>query len=143
MAETEATKCNAVSIEKRLYLQQGSEWTEADRLTVGDRVKIQLLIHVTEAMDYVAITDDRAACLEPVEQLPKPIFAENLYFYRENRDTSTNIFISHLPKGTYLLEYEMWVNNAGQFSSGVATIQSQYAPELSAHSAGSRLSVLP
>lgn len=143
MAETEATKCNAVSIEKRLYLQQDSEWTEADRLTVGDRVKIQLLIHVTEAMDYVAITDDRAACLEPVEQLPKPIFAENLYFYRENRDTSTNIFISHLPKGTYLLEYEMWVNNAGQFSSGVATIQSQYAPELSAHSAGSRLTVLP
>ena len=143
MSETEASKCDAVSIEKRLYLQQGSEWTEADRLTVGDRVKIQLLIHVTEAMDYVAVTDDRAACLEPVEQLPKPIFAENLYFYRENRDTSTNIFISHLPKGTYLLEYEMWVNNAGQFSSGVATIQSQYAPELSAHSAGSRLTVNP
>lgn len=36
--------------------------------------------------------------------------------------------------GTYLLTYEMNVTLAGSFSSGVATIQSQYAPSLTAHS---------
>ena len=87
-------------------------------------------------MDYVAVVDDRPACYEPVEQLPKPIVSEGIYFYRENRDSSTRFFITHLPKGTYLLTYDMWVNNAGSFTSGIATVQSQYAPQLSAHSAG-------
>lgn len=94
-------------------------------------------------MDYVTIIDERPACFEPVEQLPEPIFAEGIYFYRENRDSSTRIFIDHLPKGTYVLSYDMWVNNAGQFASGLATVQSQYAPQLSAHSAGSQLTVTP
>ena len=87
-------------------------------------------------MDYVAIIDDRAACFEPVEQLPTPIFAEGIYFYRENRDDATNMFVTHLPKGTYVLTYELFANNSGSFMSGIASVQSQYAPALSAHSAG-------
>ena len=104
-------------------------------------MKIQLLIHATRDMQYLAITDDRAACLEPVEQLPAPIWSEGLCFYRENRDSSTNMFVTNMPAGTYLLEYELWVNNAGTFSSGIATIQSQYAPQLTAHSAGSTITI--
>lgn len=143
MTDIAPASCEAVSIEKRLYRLQGSEWLQADTLRVGDRVKVQLLIHADRAMQYVAITDSRAACLEPVEQLPTPIFSQGLCFYRENLDASTRLFISNLPRGTYMLEYELWVNNAGTFSSGIATLQSQYAPQLSAHSAGSLLPVAP
>ena len=82
---------------------------------------------------------NRAACFEPVEQLPRPIYSEGICFYRENRDSATNIYVTHMPKGTYLLEYEMFVNNAGTFSSGVATLQCQQAPQLTAHSAGAIL----
>ena len=141
MSEIKASSCEAVSIEKRLYRQQGKEWVEANQIKVGDRIKIQLLIHANRDMQYMAIDDNRAACLEPVEQLPTPIYSQGLCFYRENRDSSTNIFVTNMPKGTYMLEYEMWVNNAGTFSSGIATIQSQYAPQLSAHSAGRIISV--
>jgi len=35
----------------------------------------------------------------------------------------------------------MWVNNSGNFASGIATAQSQYAPQITAHSAGERLIV--
>ncbi|MBD5422510.1 MAG: hypothetical protein HDR49_05720, partial [Bacteroides sp.] len=143
MTDIAPASCEAVSIEKRLYRLQGTEWLQADTLHVGDRVKVQLLIHADRAMQYVAITDSRAACLEPVEQLPTPIFSQGLCFYRENLDASTRLFISNLPRGTYMLEYELWVNNAGTFSSGIATLQSQYAPQLSAHSAGSLLPVAP
>ncbi len=136
MSEIKSSSCEAVSIEKRLYKQQGTEWVEAKNLRVGDRVKIQLLIHADRDMQYIAIDDSRAACFEPVEQLPAPIYSQGLCFYRENRDASTNLFVTNMPRGTYMLEYEMWVNNAGIFSSGIATIQSQYAPQLSAHSAG-------
>ena len=94
-------------------------------------------------MDYVAIIDNRAACFEPVEQLPSPIFTEGIYFYRENKDACTNIFVNHLPKGTYLLTYEVYVNNSGSYSSGVASIQSQYAPELSAHSTAPIINTTP
>lgn len=141
MTNVKPSSCEAVSIEKRMYRQVESRWEEASSLKVGDRVKIQLLIHANRDMQYMAIDDDRAACLEPVEQLPQPIYSEGICFYRENRDASTNMFVTNMPKGTYLLEYELWVNNAGVFSSGIATIQSQYAPQLSAHSSGSKIAV--
>ena len=92
-------------------------------------------------LEYVAITDERAAALEPVEQLPGNIFENGLYFYRENGDAATNIFIGYLPRGTYHLSYDMTANNSGTFVSGIATLQSQYAPEITAHSAGSTLTV--
>jgi len=143
MTDIKPASIEALSIEKRLYRQDGDKWVVADHITVGDKVKIELVIHANRAMDYVAIDDQRAACLEPVEQTPTPIWSEGLCFYRENNDEATNIFINRLPKGTYLLTYEMWVNNAGAFSSGIATIQSQYAPQLTAHSAGTQLTASP
>lgn len=139
MDEIQPASSEAVSISKRLYRKDGSDWVEASDLHVGDRVKISLLITANRDMQYVAIDDNRAACLEPAEQLPTPIYSQGLCFYRENRDSSTNLFITNMPRGTYILEYELYVNNAGEFASGIATIQSQYAPQLSAHSGGNRL----
>lgn len=135
---------NGLEIAKRLLVSDGPGWREAaagDTLTVGDKVKIQLQIKSSRITDYVAIIDNRAACLEPVDQLPGYIMADGLPFYRENDDSSSKIFIDRLPQGTFVLESEMWVNNAGVFSSGIATAQSQYAPEISAHSGGKILTV--
>lgn len=143
MTDIDAMSSDAVSIEKRFYRHatESDEWVTIDSLRVGDRVKIQLVIKVSREMEYVSIVDERAACFEPVEQLPKPIYSEGLYFYRENRDAATNIYVTHLPKGTYIIDYEMYVNNSGTYSSGVATLQSQYAPQLTTHSSGSSINV--
>ncbi|MCM1348912.1 MAG: hypothetical protein NC338_05820 [Firmicutes bacterium] len=142
MDKVKASGCDAITIEKRLYVQQGDKWIEAPKvLSVGQKVKIELIIRADRAMDYVAVADTRAACFEPVEQLPTPVWAEGLCFYRENGNSATNLFISTLPKGTYRLSYEMWVNNAGTYASGIATVQSQSAPQLTAHSSGSTISV--
>lgn len=146
MTDIKSSSCEAVDIEKRLYMQTGSTWTEISGnsdIKVGDRIKIQLLIHATRDMQYMAITDQRPACLEPVEQLPRPVYSEGICFYRENLDSETRMFVTNMPRGTYMLEYELWVNNAGTFSSGIATIQSQYAPQLSAHSAGQLFNIVP
>lgn len=129
-----------VSIEKYLYKRavsdNGEKWVRTDSISVGDRIKVELHIKASRDMDYVAIIDNRAACFEPVEQLPSPIFSEGIYFYRENRDAVTNIHVTHLPKGSYLLSYELYTNNGGIFSAGSASIQSQYAPSMTAHSSG-------
>lgn len=148
MQSVKAASCEELSIEKTLlvndtprdgdaYGRQGV--IEAGDLRIGDRVTVRLTLKVNADMDYVVINDDRPACMEPVEQLPAPVYSEGLCFYRENRDSSTRIFIDHLPKGTYLLSYDVWVNNAGDYTSGIAAVQSQYAPRYSAHSAGGKI----
>ena len=141
MNSIESVAGNDISIEKTLLKKQGNSWVETADYNVGDIVKVQLTIKVKRDIEYVTITDERAACFEPTEQLPRPIFAEGICFYRENRDDATNIFVNNLPKGTYLLTYDMYVNNEGKFASGIATIQSQYAPQITAHSAGNLLNI--
>lgn len=44
-----------------------------------------------------------------------------------------------IPKGVYIFEYDLRVNNKGDFSNGVTTIQNMYAPEFSSHSEGIRI----
>ncbi len=114
-----------------------------DRFKVGDRVRVELTLTVGEDMDYVVINDKHAAGLEPTSQLPEPIWAEGLCFYRENRNSQTNIFIDHLPKGTYRLSYELFAAQAGDFTSGAAQAQSQYNPRIAAHSAGAKITIAP
>ncbi|MBR5332643.1 MAG: hypothetical protein IKV32_05040 [Muribaculaceae bacterium] len=139
MKDITAVAGNDISINKSILKQVGDAWLPTDTFAVGDKVRIRLTIKAYRDIEYISISDERAACFEPIEQLPKPIFAEGICFYRENRDEATNIFVSSLPKGTYLLTYDMYVNNEGDFSSGIATIQSQYAPQITAHSAGEQI----
>lgn len=137
MLEVKASGCDALTIDKAIYVRQGGDLLPAVDAKVGDRLTVQLTLHVARDMEYVAITDDRSAGFEPVDQLPGRIWAEGLCFYRESLDSSTRIFIRHLPEGTYLLTYDVWANNQGSFTTGIASAQSQYAPEISAHSGGS------
>ncbi|MCM1354890.1 MAG: hypothetical protein NC212_00620 [Staphylococcus sp.] len=137
MTTTKAHACDDLSVEKRLIVDKNY----TDSLCVGDKVTVQLTLKVGRDMDYVTVVDERPACYEPVEQIPAPLYSEGICFYRENKDASTRLFITHLPKGVYILTYDVWANNAGSFASGVATVQSQYAPQLTAHSSGSRIDV--
>lgn len=144
MADVKASACDDLSIEKTMMVRRGAEWAYVDGpLQVGDRVKVQLTIHARRNLDYVEIIDERPAAFEPADQLPGWLWSQGASFYRENRDAYTALHIVSLAPGTYQLTYEMNVNTAGAYSSGVATIQSQYAPELSAHSAGTAIHVLP
>lgn len=137
MNDISAESCDAVSVEKRISAVDRSR----EELQVGDRVRVQLIITASRTLDYVAITDERAACLAPVDQIPGYVFSEGIGFYRENLDSSTRLFIDTLPKGTYILSYDMFVSQAGRFSSGMATVQSQYAPAQTAHSGSKMLRV--
>ena len=133
--------CSELSIEKTLSVFRDGQWTVADSFHTGDRVMVSLVVKADSDIDYVVISDSRAAALEPAEQLPAPIWSEGLCFYRENRDSATNIFISHMPRGTYILTYELFATQSGTFASGAAEAQSQYNPTVAAHSAGAMITV--
>lgn len=88
-----------------------------------------------------ALKDLRAACFEPVNQLSGCAWKEGASYYQTTKDASTQFFFSLLPKGTYVFEYELWVNNTGTFSSGITSVQCLYAPEFVSHTGGEKITV--
>jgi hypothetical protein len=141
MSAVRATGCNELTVDKQLTVFNGMEWVPATTFAVGDRVKVVLTVKANTDIDYVVLEDARAATFEPVEQLPQPIYCERLCFYQENGDSKTNIFINAMPRGTYVLTYELFATESGTFASGVAQVQSHYNPAITAHSAGSTIVV--
>jgi hypothetical protein len=83
----------------------------------------------------------RAATFEPIDVLSGYHYQGGLGYYQSTLDASTNFFFDYLPKGTYVLEYEVFVGQKGDFSNGISTIQCMYAPEFSSHTKGIRVRV--
>jgi len=114
---------------------------DGQQLKTGDKVIVRLVIGTDRNMEYVHLKDMRASALEPMDQLSGYSYKGGLGFYRNVTDVSTEFFIQYLNKGTYVLEYPLMVTQKGEFSNGIATLQSYYAPEFAAHSEGTRIIV--
>ena len=137
----------AVSVTKRLLLvvqDEAGTHTEnvGDRpLKSGDKVRVQLTVESARDIDYAVITDEQCGCLMPADQLSGYKYGGEVGYYREVRTGVTNFFIPRLHKGKFLVEYDCYVEGEGTYASGIATLQSLYAPSLTAHSAGSDVHV--
>ena len=134
MKEVKARPTEGMSIGKRFLVERNGQWVETTQFQMGERVKVQLLVNADRNMEYVTINDQRPAALEPVEQTSGWVWSGSLGAYRENGNELTRLFINYLPKGTFYLTYETTAAFTGSFSSGTATLQSQYAPELTCRS---------
>jgi hypothetical protein len=115
---------------------------EQTELKKGDKVITRLVITTDRNLEFVALKDLRAACFEPVNQLSGCEWKEGVCYYQTTKDASTQFFFSYLPKGTYVFEYELWVNSAGEYTSGIASLQCQYAPEFVSHTSGERIVIM-
>ena len=134
-----------LSIRKKIYVvdeKTGETNLVRTPLKVGQKVRVMLELNAGKDMDYVAVTDERASFLEPSEQLSRFTSTDGLWYYKEVTDTQTNLFISFLPKGTHIVYYDCYVSQQGRFSVGIATAQSQYAPQITTHSAGQIVEVV-
>uniref|UniRef100_UPI0030DB8EFE alpha-2-macroglobulin family protein n=1 Tax=Bizionia echini TaxID=649333 RepID=UPI0030DB8EFE len=118
-----------------------SEITSETALQVGDLVRVRIELRSDRDMEFIHVKDMRAAGLEPINVLSSYKWQDGLGYYESTKDASTNFFFDFLPKGVYVFEYDLRVNNAGNMSNGITTIQSMYAPEFSSHSEGVRISV--
>jgi uncharacterized protein YfaS (alpha-2-macroglobulin family) len=114
---------------------------EGARLSPGDEVEVQLSVRAKHAAEYVHLRDPRAAGLEPGVAVSRYKWDLGLAWYEEVRDSGTNFFFEWLPAGEYTLKYRLRANMAGRFRVGPATLQSMYAPEFTAYSAGAKLEV--
>lgn len=139
-----------LSVQKSLYVQRDSPngpvltaITPKTALKPGDLIKVRVVLKTDRAMEYVHLKDSRASGFEPVAALSGYKFQNSLGYYESPRDASTDFFMSYLPVGTHVFEYDLRVAQTGDFAAGVATVQCFYAPEFSAHSAGERVKVKP
>lgn len=108
---------------------------------IGDLVTVRILISAKEKMEFVHLKDLRASCFEPINVLSEYKWQDNLGYYMSTKDMATHFFFDTIPVGNYVLEYDARVTNTGNFSNGLATIQSMYAPEFSSHTQGYRVKV--
>lgn len=135
-------------VSKELYLKKNSmkgdqleRITSKNSLKTGDLVTVRLIITSKEDTEYVHLKDMRASCFEPVNVLSEYQYKDRLGYYMSTKDAATHFFFDRINKGTYVLEYDIRVNNSGEFSNGITTIESMYAPEFSSHTKGIRVKV--
>lgn len=138
-----------LSVSKKMYLKSRSfNSNETQKINIktpykiGDLVTVILTITAKEDMEFVHLKDMRASCFEPVNVLSEYKYKDRLGYYMSTKDAATHFFFDRIDKGTYVLEYDIRVNNSGEFSNGITTIESMYAPEFSSHTKGIRVKVL-
>lgn len=104
---------------------------------VGDKIKVRITIKAERDYDFVQVTDKRAACLEPVNQLS----GYNWGYYCSPKDYTTNYYFDRLAKGSHVIETEYYIDRAGIYQTGTCTVQCAYSPEFSARTKAQKLIV--
>lgn len=144
IADIEARGSNHLRVTKHIYRVEQTpdgEIVSDAPLRTGDKVKVVLEITADRNLDYVAVTDNRSAALEPDRQLSGYASSDGLQYYMETRDTATNLYIPRLTKGAHVVAYYCHATRPGDYASGSAEAVSLYAPAINAGSAGANLNV--
>ena len=94
-------------------------------IKVGNRIKVRITVSADRDYDFVQITDKRAACMEPVNQ----ISGYNGRYYCSMKDNAAYYYFDILPKGSHVIETEYYVDRPGSYATGTCKVQCAYAPE--------------
>jgi hypothetical protein len=137
-----------LQLKKKLFLKVHSATgkklraiTDKTPLKVGDIVTVRIELRSDRALEFIHMKDMRASGVEPINVLSSYKWQDGLGYYESTKDAATHFFFDRLPKGVYVFEYDVRINIAGNFSNGITTIQSMYAPEFSSHSKGGRIKI--
>ncbi|MBW8360412.1 MAG: hypothetical protein K0M63_11505 [Weeksellaceae bacterium] len=137
-----------ISITKELYKKvktvNGEELqkiTAATPLKVGDKVTVRMILNTDRNMEFIHLKDMRAAGFEPLNVISGYEWKNGLGYYQSTKDASTNFYIQYMPKGKYVFEYDYVCNASGTFSNGITTLQNYYAPQMNAHTMGTRVTI--
>ncbi|MCM1153111.1 MAG: MG2 domain-containing protein [Muribaculum sp.] len=145
MKSVKAASVNDLSVKKDFYILDSNggvmSASSAKSFKKGDKVRVTITVITQRDMDYIALVDQRPACFIPVRQLSGYDLTGDLWAYRETRTAATSLFFGFMPKGKYVISYDCYVTSQGKYSAGIATVQSQYAPLITAHSAGESIIV--
>lgn len=129
-----------MSIKREMFVVNGDKRTAVNgksQLKVGDKVVVRITVTAARDLDFVQITDRRAACMEPVSQLSGYRFG----CYVSPKDSRTNYYFDRMAKGKHVVETEYHIDRAGEYTTGTCTAECAYAPEFRSSARGLVLNV--
>ena len=110
---TETIRAIAIGTESIINGKELSEITKKTHLKVGDLITVRIEIRTDRNMEFIHMKDMRASGLEPINVLSSYKWKDGLGYYQSTKDASTNFFFDMIPKGIYVFEYDLRVNNKG------------------------------
>ena len=128
-----------MNIKKEYYLVKDKKallLKEGDEVDVGSEIQVRLTINCQNNFDFVSVRDLKPAAFENQALLSSWQYKDRLSYYQEMQNSQTNFYFNYLPNGTYELKYTLRPTTPGLYNAGAAVIQSQFAPQFGAHSAG-------
>lgn len=116
-----ADNTSGIRVKREIIAMSGNN----GKLAVGDRIKVRITVTADRDYDFVQLTDKRAACMEPANQ----ISGYGWGYYCSPKDNVTNYFFDRLSKGTHVVETEYYIDRPGNYTTGTCTAQCAYSPE--------------
>ena len=110
-------------------------------IRLGEKLTVRLELTSDRELEYVHVKDPRAAAFEPVNFRERWSSYHGTYWTESPRDAATHFFITRLPEGKTVIEYDVFATQSGDFSYGCATVECMYAPGHRAQSNGERVTV--
>ena len=100
------------------------------RLHVGDQLRIRFDLETDRNLEYLQLSDMRAATMEPLSTHAGYTnnWRAGIRFYSAPGNTRNVFYIDRLDKGTYTIEYDVKLQKPGRFTVGNAVMQCLYAP---------------
>ena len=138
---------NNLKLKKTLYVKTNTEKGPVitpvtdGKLRVGDLVVVRIELRTDRDLEFVHMKDQRGSGMEPVNVLSRYKWQDGLGYYEATKDSASHFYIDYLPKGTYVFEYDLRVQLAGEYQTGIAEIMCMYAPEFNSHSESFMLNV--
>lgn len=115
-------------------LQDGTE------VKTGDTLLVKLFITAKRSIDYILLKESLFANAQPI-LASKGFQQKELAYYLSQEEGNLSYYFNRLPQGNHQLEYLFSVTHAGEYSSGISSIQCLHQPTIQSHAQSGRLSV--
>ena len=119
--------------------EQLTPLNDGESLNVGDRLVNRIFIENDRPMQYMHLECSMVSGVEPISALSGYQYQGGLGFYKSSSDLASHYFIHNLPKGSFVIEEDLYAAQQGIYSGSMTTLQSYYAPEFVTHSEGQKV----
>ena len=133
-----------LKIQRKFYVQRAgsTDWTDykvGQALRVGDKLRIRHIITADRDMDFVRVSAQHPASLEPLRQLSGYQWLGGRGGYLSIHDASFDLYFDWFTRGTSTVDMDYSVVRAGTYEVGISTVECAYAKQFGGHTEGVKL----